>query len=272
MSAERTRIERGGGPADQAIAGIARNRRLNAEPAAFPSAKRTYTSLSVEDPHRVRLKRFCSGLKVFALRCRFLICIPVHGIDLRQISKIAPGFVIAALLVFPAVPCDAAPVCLFGGVRCFIACNHPPKLTLATEQFPLKAEPYDEITGFDQWSALFTTPLGKCLGINGWRRYRFRVQATGMVIQAARSWDGLRTIDLQLEEINGKHPDCPGKRCFIRAEVVRRAWKHLDHIPVEGDRVRIAGELHWDGHGFLEIHPAHKTDIENLGSMVGRPN
>ena len=113
-----------------------------------------------------------------------------------------------------------------------------------------------------------TTPLGKCLGIDGWRRYHFRVSAAGKVVQAVTSWDGLRTIDLQLEEFNGKPPNCPGNVCYLRAEVVRHVWKHVDHVPITGERVRIAGELHWDGHGFLEIHPERKTDIEKMSSAV----
>jgi hypothetical protein len=182
------------------------------------------------------------------------------------------GLVIAALLFFLAMPSHAAPVCLFGGVRCFIACGHPPALDgpiLAAHY--LRTDPYEKITGFDQWSALFTTPLGKCLGINGWKRYHFRVSATGKVLQAVTSWDGLRTIDLQLEEFNGGPPGC-WSAYYIRAEVVRHAWKGLKHVPVAGDRIRIQGELHWDGHGFLEIHPKGSIDIVDMDSAVPESN
>jgi hypothetical protein len=181
--------------------------------------------------------------------------------------------VFGGLIVVFASSCHAAPVCLFGGVRCFIACGHPPELKDAEAARPyLKADsgtdPYDRITGLDRWSALFTTPLGKCLGINGWKRYHFRVSATGKVVQAVTSWDGLRTIDLQLEQFNGAPPGCREEVCYVRAEVVRHVWKRLDHVPVEGERIRIEGELHWDGHGFLEIHPERTIDVERASAGI----
>src|SRR5579859_5833896 len=177
----------------------------------------------------------------------------------RRIAKLS--ILIAGLLVSLGSTSQAAPVCPFGGVRCFVACGNPPKTTDDAVQH-LKKDRYAPITGFDRWTALFTTPLGKCLGINGWKRYRFHVSAAGKVVQAVTSWDGLRTIDLELDEFNGKPPECKCKGCYIRSEIVRHVWKRLDHPPVVGERIRIAGELHWDGHGFLEIHPERKEDVE----------
>jgi len=190
---------------------------------------------------------------------------------LFKIKIIKLGIVVGGLIVVFASSSQAAPVCLFGGVRCFIACGHAPTPKDAVAAAPylktaLGNDPYDRITGFDQWTALFTTPLGKCLGINGWKRYHFRVSASGKVVQAVTSWDGLRTVDLQLEQFNGAPPKCREEFCYIRAEVVRHAWKHMERVPVEGDHVRIEGELHWDGHGFLEIHPARSTDVRILDS------
>lgn len=182
-----------------------------------------------------------------------------------KIKIINLGIVVGGLIVVFASPSHAAPVCLFGGVRCFIACKHPPALEDPGKAADyLKPGQYGNVTGFDQWTALFATPLGKCLGINGWKRYHFRVSASGKVVQAVTSWDGLRTIDLRLEQFNGAPPKCREEFCYIRAEVLRHVWKHMDHVPVEGERIRIEGELHWDGHGFLEIHPARSTDVRIL--------
>ncbi|OAI57134.1 hypothetical protein AYO50_01965 [Acidobacteria bacterium SCGC AG-212-P17] len=95
------------------------------------------------------------------------------------------------------------------------------------------------------------------------------MSARGTIEQAVTSWDGLRTIDLRLDEFNGKPPECKGAVCYMRAEVVRHVWKHLDHLPRAGECVMIEGELHWDGHGFLEIHPTRSTDVQILDSTGG---
>src|SRR5579859_341645 len=188
---------------------------------------------------------------------------------LLKIKIINASIIFGGLIVVFASSCQAAPVCLFGGVRCFFLCGHPPSLKDAEAAAPYLRtgpgpDPYGKITRFDRWSALLTTPVGKCLGVNGWRRYHFRVSAIGKVVQAVTSWDGLRTIDVRLEEFNGAPPGCHCEVCYIRAEVVRHVWKRLGRVSIEGDRVRIEGELHWDGHGFLEIHPERTTDVERI--------
>lgn len=175
-------------------------------------------------------------------------------------------FAILLTAIIHAVPGRAAPVCVLGMVPCFLDCHNPPALGNAQEAATrLNSRPYDKLNSLDRWAALVTTPLGKCLGVNGWRRYGFQVWATGTVENAATSWDGLRTVDVRIDQFSGDTPQslprCP---CFIRAEVVRRVWKHLQHLPSRGDRVRIEGELHWDGHGFLEIHPANRDDVQYL--------
>jgi hypothetical protein len=165
----------------------------------------------------------------------------------------------------------AAPVCVFGTVPCFLACGHPPQPSNPGEAASyLKVAEYEPITRLDQVSALVTTQFGKCIGINGWRRYHFRVWATGTVKQAATSWDGLRTVDILVENFNDV-PGSPNRHpppYYIRAEIIRRVWKHVDHPPTCGDYIRVEGELHWDGHGFLEIHPSQISDLRYLRTAV----
>jgi hypothetical protein len=174
---------------------------------------------------------------------------------------IGTAFLIAFTLSAPSSA--AAPVCVFGTVPCFLACGSPPRLKDANQAaFWLRQAGYEKLTRIDEVSALVTTQFGKCIGLNGWKTYRFRVWAVGTVEQAATSWDGLRTVDITLGDFN----DSPVYRSlpathYIRAEIIRRVWKHLDHPPRRGDHIRVEGELHWDGHGFLEIHPARDGDV-----------
>jgi hypothetical protein len=166
---------------------------------------------------------------------------------------------------------SAAPVCVFGMVPCFVFCGGPPQLKDADEAaLRLRKTEYEKLNRFDEISALATTQFGKCIGINGWKRYHFRVWAVGTVDQAATSWDGLRTVDIVLENFNG-YPEnqlLPRPR-YIRAEIIRRVWKHVDHPPCRGDHIRVEGELHWDGHGFLEIHPRKIDDLRYLPASIG---
>ncbi len=132
-----------------------------------------------------------------------------------NIKILNKSIVLAGLIGVCASPSHASPVWLFGGVHCFIACGHPPSLVgpSAAAHF-LRKDPYDRITGLDRWSALFTTPLGKCLGINGWRKYHFRVLASGTVVQAVTSWDGLRTLDLAARRVQRPAAELPGQ-CLL---------------------------------------------------------
>jgi hypothetical protein len=173
------------------------------------------------------------------------------------------AFGIAFILVTPL--CEAAPVCFLGTVQCFLWCGNPPRIG-SVEQADawLRPAEYGKLNWIDQTTAIFTTQMFKCFGINGWKRYRIPVWATGTVKQAATSWDGLRTVDIELENFNGRTSDELCGRRFIRAEVIRRVWSHIDHPPCPGDHLRVHGELHWDGHGFLEIHPSKETDINFL--------
>jgi hypothetical protein len=166
---------------------------------------------------------------------------------------------------------SAAPVCVFGTVPCFLFCGGPPHLKDATEATKeLRQAKYDKLSRFDEISAVVTTQFGKCMGINGWKRYRFRVWAVGTVDQAATSWDGLRTVDILLESFNSYSQDpLPLWPLYIRAEIIRRVWKALDHPPCPGDHIRVEGELHWDGHGFLEIHPSQNGDVRYLTPSAG---
>jgi|SRR5580700_1111181 hypothetical protein len=178
-------------------------------------------------------------------------------------NLITPAFLLIFALGAPPAS-NAAPVCVLGMVPCFLACGSPPRLKDTNEAaLWLRQTEYEGLSRFDEISALVTTQFGKCIGINGWKRYRFRVWAVGTVDQAATSWDGLRTTDLVLENFNDHTRDqlLPRPR-YIRAEIIRRVWKHLEHPPCHGDHIRVEGELHWDGHGFLEIHPSQVTDVQ----------
>jgi len=171
---------------------------------------------------------------------------------------------LASAFLFSPRPTHAAPVCWFGMAPCFVACGNPPSLSDA-DQAALWLRPgeYERINWFDQGSAAVTTQFFKCIGINGWRRFGFHVYAFGAVKQAATSLDGLRTVDMVLSDFNGSsvYRSLPGSH-FIRAEVIRRVWKHLNYRVCAGDQIRVEGELHWDGHGFLEIHPSRDTDVQ----------
>src|ERR1700688_1898250 len=112
------------------------------------------------------------------------------------------GIFLVALALFP-LTCSAAPVCFFGMVPCFLACGSPPTLADVKQAASrLRTEEYKKLHWVDKSTALVTTQLGKCLGINGWKRYRFHVWAVGTVDQASTSWDGLRTVDVDLENFS----------------------------------------------------------------------
>jgi hypothetical protein len=181
------------------------------------------------------------------------------------------------ILALSAPSSSAAPVCVLGTVPCFLACGSPPRLTDANQAaLWLRSTEYGSLNWLDQASAVVTTQFFKCIGINGWKRYGFYVYAVGTVEQAKTSGDGPRTVDIALSDFN----DTPVYRRlpatqYIRAEIMRRVWKHLDHPPRPGDHIRVQGELHWDGHGFLEIHPSQNYDVQYLplssGAKVSAP-
>jgi len=178
------------------------------------------------------------------------------------------AFTIVVAFAIYAPSSSAALVCVFGMVPRFLSCSNPPKLTDADQAVSrLGKDQYDALNWIDRSTALFTAQLGKCMGINGWKRYRFRMRAVGMVGQAVASWDGLRTVDLALENLNGQALDrlLPQMR-YSRAEIIRRIGTHLDHPHRQSDVIRVEGELHWDGHGFLEIHPSQTKDVQFLSN------
>jgi hypothetical protein len=164
--------------------------------------------------------------------------------------------------------CPAAPVCAFTTIPCFIACGNPPKVSRKIDAaLFLRSERYGKLNWIDRSTALFTTQMGKCLGINGWRQYKLHVAAVGIIDQAATSWDGLRTVDITLEKFNDSIFG-PGQTRYIRAEIIRHVWKHLGRPLLPGDHIQVEGELHWDGHGFLEIHPSQVDDVRTLSKAL----
>lgn len=179
------------------------------------------------------------------------------------------AFTLGAIFALYTPSSGAAPVCMFGTVPCFLACSNPPRLTDADQAVhQLRKTQYEKLNWVDKSTALITTQLAKCMGINGWKRYRFRVWAVGIVVQAATSWDGLRTVDVALESFNGNSlEELPPPKGYVRAEVVKRVWKRLEHPPSRGDIIRVEGELHWDGHGFLEIHPSQISDVRFVSTQ-----
>ena len=150
------------------------------------------------------------------------------------------------------------------GIRCWISCHHPPKITSATD-LPclLRASENARLGWFARTSGVVTTYLGKMLGIQGWRDYHLLGTVKSRVVHAARSTDFLYTIDLRIEQlwVGGKPVTLAVGSKFIRAEVfpfVRMGTL----LPVrENDEVCVSGELMWDGDGFLEIHPKKRTDF-----------
>jgi hypothetical protein len=174
---------------------------------------------------------------------------------------------LAAILLSPSHT-RAAPVCWFGTKTCFLACSSPPGLADADQAvFKLRPDEYGKINWFDQASAALTTQFFKCAGIQGWKPYRFRVYAIGSIQKAATSWDGLRTVDITLRDFN----DSAAFRAlppphYIRAEIIRRVWKNLNFKLVAGEEICVEGELHWDGDGFLEIHPSQVSDVQLISA------
>jgi hypothetical protein len=199
----------------------------------------------------------------------YIYWIPISSINSGAANDMKIVITILFVIVaFCAPSSGAAPVCVFGTVPCFLFCGGPPQLMNAAQAANrLQQAKYDKLSRFDEVSAVVTTQFGKCLGINGWKRYHFRVSAVGTVDQAATSWDGLRTVDILLDNFNDH--SLPAWPLYIRAEIIRHVWEHLDHPPCAGDHVRVEGELHWDGHGFLEIHPSLNGDVDYLPASSG---
>src|SRR3989442_1260584 len=76
-------------------------------------------------------------------------------------------YVILTIVAAYALPSQAAPVCFLGMIPCFVDCHLPrerPTDAIGAARL-LRQQPYDKLTGFDQWTALLTTPF-KCLGLN----------------------------------------------------------------------------------------------------------
>ncbi len=171
---------------------------------------------------------------------------------------------LVGVLLSSATSLVAAPVCWIGTARCWALCQNPPPVTNAHDAARiLQGWKYAHLNWFDRASAALTTQFGKCLGVQGWRRYRFDVWAEGTVYQAATSWDGLRTVDIELDNFNGEStPVALDRPRYIRAEVIPRARKRLPHPIRPNDRVWVHGELHWDADGFLEIHPSRDGDVQ----------
>jgi hypothetical protein len=161
-------------------------------------------------------------------------------------------------------PTFAAPVCIFGSVPCWLDCHKPPKAgdfaLVGDIVAKLRPFEYSRLTLLDRWTGLVTTPF-KCLGVNGWRRYRLIVSVSGNVKEAATSSDGLRTVDVCVDFLDDLA--VPEVR-YLRAEMIPRVWSRRVHPPRTGDKIRVTGELHWDGHGFLEVHPRYAADLEFL--------
>ena len=180
------------------------------------------------------------------------------------------ALLLGVLFIVLSEPANAAPACWFGTVPCFLACGNPPPLADADRAaLWLRGVQYRRIDWLDRSSAAITTQFFKCFGINGWRRYGIHVYAVGIVKQAATSWDGLRTVDIALADFNGSlvYQSLVGTH-FVRAEVIRHVWKQLNSPLCAGDQIRVAGELHWDGHGFLEIHPSKNSEVQFLSGPI----
>lgn len=147
---------------------------------------------------------------------------------------------------------------------CWLTCNNPPPIHDAANAIEnLRSSPNKHLGWMARTSSLLTTPLGKKLGIRGWRDYCFRVYASGQVIQAADSWDHLFTVDLKISSLSQETaPPHPISCCrYIRAELFPHVWNGINRLPAVGDSYRISGRLEWDADGFLEIHPESAADV-----------
>lgn len=165
------------------------------------------------------------------------------------------GVVLAAAL---ASGCCESPV----GKRAWIGNDPPPMPTTRQVVENLQTEPCEPINGVSRALGFLTTPI-KNLGIFGWIDLDRRATVTGEVVQAARSTDGYRTLDLRIGEleVGGERVAVPGRR-YMRCEVCERmAGIGRGEGPTTGDVARVAGELVWDEDGHLEIHPLGPGDV-----------
>ena len=152
------------------------------------------------------------------------------------------------------------------GIPCWIRCHCPPRVASAADvPAVLRSSPNPSLTFLARGAGVFTTYLGKILGLQGWRDYHLRGTARGRVVHAAGSTDGLYTIDLRIERlyIEDDSVILPRSPNFIRVEVFPFARAGAP-LPVrENEEVCISGKFMWDADGFLEIHPKKPADFSS---------
>jgi len=119
-----------------------------------------------------------------------------------------------------------------------------------------------DLTDFDKWSALLTTPGGK--GIIGWRSTACAASGVGRLYRdPKRSQDGLWTVDVELLSIDIGGVQKPNRPAYLRLEVkpARFGGGHAhDFFDTQtihkGDTVKFQGPVWVDKDGpFLEVHP-----------------
>jgi len=147
-------------------------------------------------------------------------------------------------------------------IHCWLACNNPPAIATASDAIAFTRTTRNRaLRRLDRDTGFLTTTFGKRLGIRGWKDYGFRVRVTGRVYQEAQSNDGLRTVDLEIDEFVPPdfHDDLACHR-YIRVEMFPRVASRVCDTPA-GQRLQVEGDLRWDADGFLEMHPRRPDQV-----------
>jgi hypothetical protein len=144
-------------------------------------------------------------------------------------------------------------------LRCWAFCSSPPSIAALQDAVMfLKDQPNHTVSRFDEVAGFVSTPLGKNLGIRGWRDYCFEVMVSGTVLHSAHSWDGYQTVDISLDSFappGATTNYVTGMTKFVRLELKSSVHRKMSRIPLSKDRLEALGHLVWDGDGFLEVHP-----------------
>ncbi len=180
-----------------------------------------------------------------------------------------PASLVLVILLLPKSA--SAGTCEPLHVRCWLLCNSPPTLISVDAAIPyLQTVPNRRLNWFARSSGFITTPLGKRLGIRGWRDYCQRVWVRGVVLQSAKSYDRLQTVDLRIEEFGPEGQSPLALKCqrYIRVEIFPGVVNVNSAVRRAGckqqERYEIHGRLQWDADGFLEIHPERDEDVKPI--------
>lgn len=176
-----------------------------------------------------------------------------------------------------------AAIVMVGLVANHRQCLPQPSCDTAWLRRHLRDSPNPPLSWLARSSAKLSSPF-KRLGVRGWSDLCYDAQVTGVLLQAAYSNDGFRTLDLEIERLSVgglQLWDARDGRRFIRIEydttqvppaALAEDGARWSRLRTDGQRVWVRGRLRWDfdGSGHLEIHPRGPEDIRMISNSVGR--